>query len=208
MKYTANYNLYKPDYDDTIDIDFLNKNMDILDNQLNGLDYVQNVNTTDKGLTFIKRNGDTIPVSLNYLPITGGNLTGELNIKNHAVVYPVEIIDKREATNVFSKTQNENNQIDINGDYYKIVKYSDGTMTFDACYSMQYNDTNGHAKSITFPLPFANDKLFIQCSSLDQNEDGYYCEYVTSRVSATGMYIYNNFNAEDRLMVHIVGDWK
>ena len=76
MKYTTNYNLYKPDYDDTIDVDFLNKNMDVLDTQINGLDYVQNVNTSDNGLTFIKRNGDTIPVSLNYLPITGGTVTG------------------------------------------------------------------------------------------------------------------------------------
>lgn len=77
MKYTTNYNLYKPDYDDTIDVDFLNKNMDVLDNQINGLDYVQNVNTSDNGLTFIKRNGDTISVSLNYLPITGGTVTGD-----------------------------------------------------------------------------------------------------------------------------------
>ena len=80
MKYTTNYNLYKPDYDDTIDVDFLNKNMDVLDNQLNGLDYVQNVNTSNNGLTFIKRNGDTIPVSLNYLPITGGSVTGDTEI--------------------------------------------------------------------------------------------------------------------------------
>lgn len=77
MKYTTNYNLYKPDYDDTIDVDFLNKNMDVLDNQINGLDYVQNVSTSDNGLTFIKRNGNTIPVSLNYLPITGGTVTGD-----------------------------------------------------------------------------------------------------------------------------------
>lgn len=77
MKYTTNYNLYKPDYDDTIDVDFLNKNMDVLDNQINGLDYVQNVNTSDNGLTFIKRNGDTIPVSLDYLKVTGGTVTGD-----------------------------------------------------------------------------------------------------------------------------------
>lgn len=208
MKYTNNYNLYKPDYDDTIDVDFLNKNMDVLDNQINGLDYVQNVNTSDNGLTFIKRNGDTIPVSLNYLPITGGNLTGDVTIKNNAVVYPVEIIDKREATNVFNTTKNENNQKDINGEYYKIVKYSDGTMRLDACYSTQYTDTSGNAKPITFPIPFANNKLFVQCSSLDQNEDEYYCNYVTARVNATGMYIYNNFNAEDRLMISVIGEWK
>lgn len=208
MKYTTNYNLYKPDYDDTIDVDFLNKNMDVLDNQINGLDYVQNVNTSDNGLMFIKRNGDTIPVPLDYLPITGGNLTGDVTIKNNAVVYPIEIIDKRKATNVFNATINENAEIAINDDYYKIVKYSDGTMRLDACYSLQYSDTNGYAKPITFPMPFANNKLFIQCSSLDQKEDEYYCNYVTARVSETGMYIYNYFNSKDRLMVSVIGEWK
>lgn len=73
MKYTTNYNLYKPDYDDTIDVDFLNKNMDVLDNQLNGLDYVRNVNTSDNCLTFIKRNGDTITVpNHEYYPVESG----------------------------------------------------------------------------------------------------------------------------------------
>lgn len=81
MKYTTNYNLYKPDYDDTIDVDFLNKNMDVLDNQINGLDYVQNVNTSDNGIIFIKRNGDTIPVSLDYLKLTGGTVTGDTEFK-------------------------------------------------------------------------------------------------------------------------------
>ena len=76
MKYTTNYNLYKPDYDDTIDVDFLNKNMDVLDNQLNGLDYVQNVNTSDNGLTFIKRDNTQINVPLDYLKLTGGTVTG------------------------------------------------------------------------------------------------------------------------------------
>lgn len=77
MKYTTNYNLYKPDYDDTIDVNFLNKNMDVLDNQLHGLDYVRDVNTSDNGLTFIKRNDDTITVPLDYLKLTGGTVTGD-----------------------------------------------------------------------------------------------------------------------------------
>lgn len=186
---TPNLNLVKPEMSDYADIRVLNGNMDILDKK-------------------VQTALDKEPDLSGLMPKTGGNFTGDITIQNKSVVYPVEVIDKREATNVFSTTQNENNQIDINGDYYKIVKYSDGSMTFDACYSMQYNDTGGYAKPITFPLPFFNNKLFVQCSSLDQNEDGYYCEYVTSRVSATGMYIYNNYNAEDRLMVHIEGSWK
>lgn len=77
MKYTTNYNLYKPDYDDTIDVNFLNQNMDVLDKTVAGLNYVQNVNTSDKGLTFIKRDGQQIAVPLNYLKLTGGTVTGD-----------------------------------------------------------------------------------------------------------------------------------
>lgn len=77
MKYTENYNLYKPDYDDTIDVNFLNQNMDVLDKTVSGLDYVQNVNTSDEGLTFIKRDGQQIAVPLNYLKLTGGTVTGD-----------------------------------------------------------------------------------------------------------------------------------
>lgn len=98
MKYTTNYNLYKPDYDDTIDVDFLNKNMDVLDNQINGLDYVQNVNLSDNGLTFIKRNGDTIPVYLDYMKVTGGNFTGNVTILNNQVLYVTNSITDENGT--------------------------------------------------------------------------------------------------------------
>lgn len=77
MKYTTNYNLYKPDYDDTIDVNFLNQNMDVLDNTVSGLNYVQNVNTSNEGLTFIKRDGQQIAVPLNYLKLTGGTVKGD-----------------------------------------------------------------------------------------------------------------------------------
>lgn len=77
MKYTTNYNLYKPDYDDTIDVNFLNQNMDVLDKTVAGLNYVQNVNTSDEGLTFIKRDGQQIAVPLNYLKLTGGTVKGD-----------------------------------------------------------------------------------------------------------------------------------
>ena len=77
MKYTTNYNLHKPDYDDTIDVNFLNQNMDVLDKTVAGLNYVQNVNTSDEGLTFIKRDGQQIAVPLNYLKLTGGTVKGD-----------------------------------------------------------------------------------------------------------------------------------
>lgn len=137
MKYTANYNLCKPDYDDTIDVDFLNKNMDVLDNQLNGLDYVQNVNTTDNGLTFIKRNGDTIPVSLNYLPITGGNLTGDLTVKGKEPLYVLDI----------QKTTADN------GLKVKSVKYSDGRL-----HQFIITPTDVEIVTVTYPIPFKDTK--------------------------------------------------
>ena len=205
---TPNLNLVKPEMADYADIRVLNQNMDILDTTVGGLDYVKNVTKSDEGLTFTKKDDTQINVPLNYLPITGGNLTGDLTIQNHEVISIVEVIDKREATNVFNTTKNENNKVKLNGEYYKIIKYSDGTMTLDICVSIQYNETDGNAKLITFPVPFLDNKLFVQCSSLDQNEDGYYTNYVTPRVSNTHMYIYNHFNAEDRLMVKITGQWK
>jgi hypothetical protein len=51
--------------------------MDVLDKTVAGLNYVQNVNTSDKGLTFIKRDGQQIAVPLNYLKLTGGTVTGD-----------------------------------------------------------------------------------------------------------------------------------
>lgn len=186
---TTNLHLTKPDLTDFADVRVLNQNFDILDEK-------------------VQAALDKEPDLSGLMPKSGGNFTGDITIQDHAVVYPIEVIDHRDATNVFNTTKNEHSQDDINGDYYRIVKYSDGTMILDACYSVQYNDLSGNAKRITFPAPFANDKLFVQCSSLDQNEDGYYTNYVTARVDKTGMYIYNNYNTEDRLMVRVIGNWK
>lgn len=65
MKYTTNYNLYKPDYDDTIDVDILNKNMDVLDNQ-------------------IKKAGDIdlsqYALKKDYLPLAGGAMKGNIQL--------------------------------------------------------------------------------------------------------------------------------
>ncbi len=80
MKYTENYNLYKPDYDDTIDVNYLNQNMDVLDNVVYGLNYIQNVNTNNNGITFIKRDGQQVNVPLNYLKLTGGAVTGDVEV--------------------------------------------------------------------------------------------------------------------------------
>lgn len=53
MNYTKNLKLFKPSYDDDVDIQIINKNMDLLDNKV----------------------GD-----LPYLPLTGGAMSGDINL--------------------------------------------------------------------------------------------------------------------------------
>ena len=55
MEYTKNLKLYKPSYDDDVDIQVINNNMDIIDNR------VANVR--------------------NYLPLTGGTMVGDITLQ-------------------------------------------------------------------------------------------------------------------------------
>lgn len=58
MEKTTNYKLYKPSYDDDVDIQILNNNMDILDDNL-------------------KRNLDKFG---QYLPLSGGTMQGDIKL--------------------------------------------------------------------------------------------------------------------------------
>lgn len=58
MEKTTNYKLYKPSYDDDVDIQILNNNMDILDDNL-------------------KRNNDKFE---QYLPLSGGTMQGDITL--------------------------------------------------------------------------------------------------------------------------------
>ena len=58
MDYTKNYKLSKPSYDDDVDIQILNNNMDILDDNL-------------------KRNNDKFN---QYLPLSGGTMQGDIKL--------------------------------------------------------------------------------------------------------------------------------
>lgn len=77
MDYTKNLRLSKPSYDDDVDIQIINTNMDILDDNISNLDYVKNVTTDNNGLTFTKKDNSQIKVPLNYLKLTGGNVKGD-----------------------------------------------------------------------------------------------------------------------------------
>lgn len=143
MKYTENYNLYKPDYDDTIDVNYLNQNMDVLDNTVHGLNYIQNVNTSNTGVTFIKRDGQQIDVPLNYLKLTGGTVTGNVEVtgkltnngknigrlfKNvNPILTPLIDFDEMAKTRGTEKAtvQTKQNGQSISISYYTWCKFSD-----------------------------------------------------------------------------------
>lgn len=78
---TPNYNLVKPELNDFADIRVLNGNMDIIDAQLK--------KASDIDLS----NYATKPELKNYLPLTGGNLSGDITIKNHDIDYVIEHIE-------------------------------------------------------------------------------------------------------------------
>lgn len=98
---TPKLNLVKPDMADFADIRVLNQNMDILDREVGGLDYVKNVVKSDEGLTFTKKDDTEIQVPLNYLPITGGNLTGDITIKDNDIDYIIE--QKQQGRSYYNK---------------------------------------------------------------------------------------------------------
>lgn len=75
--YTEHYKLVKPSYDEDIDIQDINGNMDKLDKTIDGLDFVQNAYTDKSGLHLNKRDGSIIDVHLDYLKLTGGTVTGD-----------------------------------------------------------------------------------------------------------------------------------
>lgn len=79
---TPNYNLVKPELNDFADIRVLNGNMDIIDAQLK------------KAMDIDLSNYATKPELNNYLPLTGGNLSGDITIKNNDIDYVIEHIEQ------------------------------------------------------------------------------------------------------------------
>lgn len=78
---TPNYNLVKPELNDFADIRVINGNMDIIDEQL------KKASDIDLSNYVIK------PELNNYLPLTGGNLSGDITIKNNDIDYVIEHVE-------------------------------------------------------------------------------------------------------------------
>lgn len=192
---TPNLNLVKPDMSDFADIRVLNGNMDILDNEVGGLDYVKNVVKSDSGLTFTKKDNTEIQVPLNYMPTTGGNFTGDITVQNGHVVY---IVDSWYS--------------DDNLQYW--IKYSNGRLEQGGLFTS--TKTTDTLITITFNTPFSDDNYFVFATlygdRLFHNADVYNTDidrppYVHQKKTATNCIIAR----EDKtfgLYVVVIGRWK
>lgn len=114
---TPNYNLVKPELNDFADIRVLNGNMDIIDAQLK--------KASDIDLS----NYATKPELNNYLPLTGGNLTGNITVLNNQVLYANKSIT------------------DDNGSYY--YEMSDGSIVTGGVFTdLNQGGTSGGTNAI------------------------------------------------------------
>ena len=139
---TPNLNLVKPEMSDYADIRVLNGNMDILDKEVGGLNYVKDVTKSDEGLTFTKKDDTKVSVPLDYMKITGGNFTGDITVKEKPVISIMETITSDKQTS---------------------IKYSDGTLK-------QYGTIDSPERknvylNCNFQIPFIDANYYVLTAS-------------------------------------------
>lgn len=178
MDYTKNLKLYKPSYDDDVDIKIINANMDMLDDNISNLDYVKNVQTDNNGLTFTKKDNTQINVPLNYLSLTGGTVKGDteftgrltnnskdigrLFCNKSPILTPLIDFDKMAETRGTEKTtvQTIRNGVSTNVTYYSWCLFSTPTST-----------VYFEAGNIYLKEPFTNfDKLLVVTLGSNNNQ--------------------------------------
>lgn len=197
---TPKLNLVKPELNDFADIRVLNRNMDILDEAVGGLDYVKDVTKSNNGLTFTKKDNTQITVPLDYMKITGGNFTGDITV----LTKPVVTIEET-----------------ITSDNGYVIKYSNGYM--EQHYKIR--PTTAQFYTLNFLAPFYDTSYVIGTCGEKQDigEYGSFVDYVgealgatqsdkamtTSSVTLSYHYAWA-FGAMDKqkIMVNIWGRWK
>lgn len=177
MKQTTNYKLYKPSYDDDVDIQILNNNMDILDDNL-------------------KRNLDKFG---QYLPLSGGTMQGDIKLPNErAMRYDpntcIKFIIQNDLKTIrlegerlsFNTPNNKHFKIDdtgasFNGDKFITDLYTDiqdfiGYVKLSTGVIMQWGFVNpstsdGNIRHVTLntPMPTPNYVVQLSRSNYTQN---------------------------------------
>lgn len=192
---TTNLKLVKPDLTDFADIRVLNQNMDTLDNAVGGLDYIKNVTTSDGVLTFTKKDDTVVNVPLDYMPIAGGNFTGDITVQNNSVESIVSITKGT-----------------INNGYVKwvCIKYSSGIMiqTYQMAYTVEFSGS----QIITFPVPFKDTDTMLISYGIMTTDDPI-SEHVSGRthqnINFTNTMAYSPaVDFRSRQSWHIQGFWK
>lgn len=160
--YTEHYKLVKPSYDDDIDVQIINNNMDAIDNTINSLDFVQNAYKDSDGLHLNKRDGSVINVPLDYLKLTGGNITGNITVQNNQVIY---------ATNTIT---------DENGNYY--TEYSDGSIICGGIFTdLHQGGTSGdgydietYARRVNYLQPITKTMIGMNAMLVPDDSSGFW----------------------------------
>lgn len=158
MEKTTNYKLYKPSYDDDVDIQILNNNMDILDDNL-------------------KRNNDKFK---QYLPLSGGTMQGDINVPQEVGLrYDPNTVFKFIMENglktlrlegervSFQTPKNTIFKIDDNGIFYNnnsIIRDTGTSLSMNGFTKLSTGlilqwgrfSNIDHGSIVTFPTPFTN----------------------------------------------------
>lgn len=129
MIYTKNFKLSKPSYDDDVDVQILNNNMDILDDNL-------------------KRTNDKFS---QYLPLTGGTMKGDITVPQEVGLrYDTHTVIKFIMQNALRTIRLEGERISFqtpNGSTFKVddeIRYNDKIVPY--IISDSIGDTRGHLK--------------------------------------------------------------
>lgn len=185
---TPNFNLVKPDLTDFADIRVLNSNMDIIDTELKKLSNIGEIDLS----------GYALKSDLNkYLPLTGGNIVGDLTVQNKSVVTVVDSFYNTDKSQYW-------------------IKYSDGTLVQ---HFKVDGTTNGlHLQQITLLTPFIDTNYFVgicaetKLKRVPMDNTGFSSSIVgathtTQPVKSTTGFMCV-FDTEMDIVYHCVGRWE
>ena len=159
---TTNLKLVKPDLTDFADIRVLNQNMDTLDEK-------------------VQQALDKEPDLSAYMPITGGNFTGNIKVQNNQVMY---------STNTLT---------DENGNYY--IEYSDGSIVCGGVFtdlnqggtSGDTNNISTYAKRVNYLQPVTKTMIGFTAMILPSDDSSFWgnssATAMLRKPDSTGFYI-------------------
>lgn len=138
--YTNNLNLIKPGYDDDIDVTKLNNNSDVIDTQITNIINVNN--NQNARLTALENK------TYQYLPLTGGTVTGDLNITGDTTIGGSLLVNGKEPQYEIERLMDDGHE------KYTVtaIKYSNGVLEQIVSCKKFY----GINEQVTFLIPFVN----------------------------------------------------